>query len=350
MELTPDNEHQKRKVVPLFQSGDYFFHRGLEAYRKNHLHRAIKLFERAVKLTNQEPVFHVQLAAVLSEIGEYERSNDILQQVLAENGDAIAECYFFMANNYAYLGLFEKAERATLRYLELSPNERFTEDAKELLELLHFEREEADDWEEIDAQEDELIARHERAHYLLRNGEVKASIPILEAIIKEHPSCWAARNHLAEAYFRLGDDSAFEISESILEQDKGNLFAICNLALFYSKKGEAKQAEPFIQALKTVYPIDGDHYVKVAETLCAVGEYRLAYERLRELNRFELELRPDLLFCLGVSLSHLGEQTKAQTYIERAANLGSEQAEDFVSRQRNHKSGTEDIGYHIWID
>ena len=217
MELTPKNEREKRKVVPLFQSGDYFFHRGIEAYRKNHLHRAIKLFERAVKITKKEPVFHVQLAAVLSEIGEYERSNEILQQVLAEEGDSLAECYFFMANNYAYLGLFEKAERASLRYLELDPNERFSDDAHDLLELLHFEREQDDDWDEMDAQEDEWIALHERAHYLLRNGEVQASIPILESVIEDHPSCWAAKNHLAEALFRLGDDSAFEVCESILE-------------------------------------------------------------------------------------------------------------------------------------
>ena len=100
-----------------------------------------------------------------------------------------------------------------------------------------------------------------------------------------------------------------------LKQDKGNLFAICNLALFYTKKGEAKRAESFIQSLRQVYPLDGDHYVKVAETLCAVGEYRLSYERLKEVNRFELELRPALLFCIGVSLVHLGEQEKAKSYI-----------------------------------
>lgn len=351
MELTPQNEREKRKVVPLFQSGDYFFHRGIEAYRKNHLHRAIKLFERAVKITNKEPVFHVQLAAVLSEIGEYERSNEILQQVLAEKGDSLAECYFFMANNYAYLGLFEKAERASLRYLELNPNERFSEDAKDLLELLHFEREEDDDWDELDAQEDELIARHERARHLLRKGDIQASIPILESLIEDHPTYWAAQNHLAEAFFRLGDETAaFDICESILEEDKGNLFAICHLALFYTKKGEANHAEPFIQALKRVYPLDGDHYVKVAETLCAVGEYQLAYERLRELNRWELELRPVLLFCFGVALFHLKEKVRAQSFIRRAAKLGCKQAEDYLRRQQNSKSGEEELVYHIWAE
>ncbi|GAE27154.1 TPR repeat protein [Halalkalibacter wakoensis JCM 9140] len=252
MGLKPKDEQEKQKVVPLFQSGDYFFHRGIAAYRKNHLQRAIKLLERAVKLTNTEPVFHVQLAAVLSEIGEYERSNEILENVLAENKD-VAECYFFMANNYAYLGLFERAERMTLRYLELSPDERFTQDAKDLLELLRFEREEEDDWEEIEEDEDELLAQFERAHYLIRQGNMSQAVPVLQKIMDEHPTYWTAHNQLAEALFQMGDESAFDLCYTVLEKDPGNLFAICNLALFYHKNGEAKKAEPFIRSLQRVY-------------------------------------------------------------------------------------------------
>jgi tetratricopeptide (TPR) repeat protein len=349
MDVTPKNEQENRKVVPLFQSGDYFFHRGIEAYRKNHLQRAIKLLERAVKLTNTEPVFHVQLAAVLSEIGEYERSNEILQNVLAEKND-VSECYFFMANNYAYLGLFEKAERMTLRYLELSPNERFTEDAKDLLELLRFEREEDDEWDDLDGDEDELIAQYERARFLLKQNDMHAAIPVLQAIIDEHPTYWAAHNHLAEALFRLGDESAFEICEAILEKDPGNLFTVCNLALFYQKSGDAKSAERFIDALCRVYPIDSDQYIKVAETLCAVGEYQLAYDRLKELSGWELGQRSELLYCFGVALYHIGEHHKSTTTIQRAAELGSKQAKMTLKNGAIAKRKKEQITYDMWID
>ncbi|ARK32042.1 tetratricopeptide repeat protein [Halalkalibacter krulwichiae] len=349
MGLIPKDEHEKNKVVPLFQSGDYFFHRGIEAYRKNHLHRAVKLFERAVKITSTEPVFHVQLAAVLSEVGEYERSNEILQNVLDDNETNVEECYFFMANNYAYLGLFERAERMALRYLETSPNERFSEDAKDLLELLRSEREE-EDWEEFDDHEDELIAQHERACSLLRQGKLESSIELLKRIIEMHPTYWAAYNHLAEAYFRLGDEKAFEISESILEKDPGNLFTIANLAVFYTKKGKAKKAEPFIKSLQRVYPIDGDHYVKVAETLCVVGEYQLAYERLKELGRWEFELRPDLLYTFGVAMYHVGKIERAQSVFTRAADSGSKQAKRLLEKQKVEGWSEDLVCVDIWVD
>ncbi|MBP3949977.1 tetratricopeptide repeat protein [Bacillus suaedae] len=339
------NEQENQKVVPLFRSGDYFFHRGIEAYRKKHLHRAIKLFERAVKLTAKEPVFHVQLAAVLSEIGEYERSNEILQQVLVNENDEIAECYFFMANNYAYLGFFEKAERMTLRYLELGDDERFTDDAKNLLDLLRFERDE-DEFDGLVEEEDELLAQHERAHYLLREGNVETAIPLLRTIIKEHPTYWAAQNHLAEALYRLGTDreEAYMITLDVLEKDPGNLIAICNLALFYAKDGQTKEAEIMVESLQCVYPMDGDHYVKVAETLCDLGQYQLAYERLRDFNKYELEIRPTLLFCLGVAAYHAGKDN-AISIIERAAFLGCEQAE-LYTQQDNLST----IHYEMWSD
>ena len=250
MDVTPQNERENRKVVPLFRSGEYFFHLGIEAYRKKHLHRAVKLFERAVRITKQEPVFQIQLAAVLSETGDYERSNDILQQVIIEHGDHLPECYFFMANNYAYLGMLEQAERQAIRYLDLSPEERFSDDARDLIELLKFEREEEEDWSELDEQEDQLISRHERASFLLKNGEIDISLPILESIIEDFPTYWAAHNHLAEALFRLGEEAAFEKCDQILDQDPGNLLAICNLALFYTKTGQYKEAESLISFIK----------------------------------------------------------------------------------------------------
>lgn len=335
---------RKNNVLPFIRSGDYFFKCGLEAYERNHLQKAKKMFERAVKLQSNEPIFHVQLAAVLSEIGEYERSNEILKDVLAKHGETYAECYFFIANNYAFLGDFEKAERAVLRYLELHPDDRFSEDAYELLELLRFEQEE-DGWEAFDHGEAELIIRHERARHLLKNGDLDSAIPLLRAIVDEYPQCWAAKNHLAEALFRRGDeDEAFTICEKILTEDEGNLFAICNLALFYTKKGDTTEAKRFIDGLKRVLPLDIDHSIKVAETLCTLKQYDEAYRRLKKLNVIERKTRPELLYCFGVSLYHRNERKKAFAYFEQAAKLGDRQAKSVL------EDDDAEVVYELWDD
>lgn len=341
--MSVTTEKKQTNVIPFNRSGDYFFKCGLVAYRRQKYDRALKHFERAIKLAPHEPVFHIQLAAVLSEIGDYERSNAILQQVLDDHGEIIAELHFFMANNYAYLGHFELAERAILRYIELGPNARFSQDAYELLEILQFEMEE-DDWPELDHEESELISRHEEARYLLKNGEVERAIPLLRAIVSEFPHCWAAKNHLAEALFRQGDDEAFTICEHILAEDEGNLFAVCNLALFYTISGDTTRANRFIDSLKRVYPLDIDHYIKVATTLCALKQYEEAYKRLKRLDATLLEERPSLLYCLGVALYHLNERKKAMAYMKRAAALNDEQAIRFFEQKPS------EVTFDIWSD
>ncbi|WP_368503328.1 tetratricopeptide repeat protein [Alkalihalophilus sp. As8PL] len=352
MNFTPENEQENRNVVPFYRSGDYFFHRGIIAYRKNHLKRAVKLFERAVKLTDKEPVFHVQLAAVLSEIGQYERSNDILSMVLAKHGDVQSECYFFMANNYAYLGLFEKAEEAAKRYMVLTPGGEFFRDAGDLLELMQVEQNEKDEdeeeWDELDLSSDEYIIEHDRARTLLKKGKPEEAIPILQHIIEEHPTCWAAHNHLAEALFRLGDDSAFEISQNVLEEDEGNLFALCNLAVFFTLQQEKEKAAPFINAIKRIYPLDIEHHIKVAQVLAAVGDYEQAINRIIRVEPFLLEREPDLFHCLAVAYYQTDQQEKALFYWRRAERLGSTIAGDLLLKIEQKQVQDNELSYRLW--
>ncbi|WP_062050134.1 lipopolysaccharide assembly protein LapB [Bacillus sp. JCM 19034] len=225
-----EHDQGKQNIVPFYQTGDYFFHRGIEAFKKKKHQKAIKLLERAIQLTSQEPVFHVQLAAILSEVGDYERSNDILLNVLREHEGNVAECYFFMANNYAYLGFFHEAEQATKKYLELSEDQRFAEDARNLLELLHFEEEDSD-WENdvVVEEEYELLMQHDRALRLLRSGRIEESIPLLEEIIVEHPTYWIAYIQAAEAYFHQGDkQTAYDLCQSVLDNETGNILLFAN--------------------------------------------------------------------------------------------------------------------------
>ncbi|MED1603136.1 tetratricopeptide repeat protein [Alkalihalophilus marmarensis] len=355
MNLTPENEQENRNVIPFYRSGDYFFHRGIIAYRKNHLKRAVKLFERAVKLTDQEPVFHVQLAAVLSEIGQYERSNDILEMVLTNHGDDQSECYFFMANNYAYLGLFEKAEEAAKRYMVLTPGGEFFKDAGDLLDLMQVEQNEAEadaddeeDWESFDLSSDEYIIEHGRARTLLRDGKPEEALPILQDIITEHPACWSAHNHLAEALFRLGDDSAFELSRNVLQEDEGNLFALCNLAVFYTMKEDDLSASPFIDAIKRIYPLDIEHHMKVAQVLAAVGHYEQVIGRIMRVEPFILEREPDLFHCLAVAYYHTDQYEKALFYWRRAEKLGNKAAAEILKKVEQGTLLARNVEYRLW--
>ena len=122
--------NERGRLIPFTQNAEYFFQRALTYYHQNNLYKAKKLLLRAIKIDNEEPSYICQLAAVLAELGEFTKSNEWLHYVLNEVDPSLTECYFFLANNYAYLGQFEKAQEEALYYLELDPEGDFAEDAE----------------------------------------------------------------------------------------------------------------------------------------------------------------------------------------------------------------------------
>ena len=88
----------------------------------------------------------------------------------------------------------------------------------------------------------------------------------------------------------------------------------------------------------------------MAETLCAVGEFKVAYDRLRFLGKWELELRPNLLCCFGVACINIGEEKAGLSIIKQARKLGSKQANRLmISIEKNEETAGSFV-YDIWCE
>ncbi len=90
----------------------------MRAYKGQKLQDAIKYFRRAAQ-SEKEPFILCQLATVLSEAGEYQESNQTFLKLVRSNPE-LEQCYYFIANNYAYMGLFQQAKKYADRYLEVA--------------------------------------------------------------------------------------------------------------------------------------------------------------------------------------------------------------------------------------
>ena len=201
---------QKGKLLSFLPTGEYYFKKGLKAYHRHDNMKAKKYLQRALQLEPGEPMIACQLAIISTELGEYEYSNSLLKTVLEEIDEEMVECHYFLANNYAYMGLFKDAFQQVKLYLELDPEGDFVEDAEDLLELLTME---SDDLDEDLYEQDDLIIKQEQARSLLESGYFPKAIEMLNSVIKGYPKYWSAYNNLALAYFYLGD---IEKAESIL--------------------------------------------------------------------------------------------------------------------------------------
>ncbi|WP_246942599.1 tetratricopeptide repeat protein [Bacillus pinisoli] len=291
---------ERAVVIPFHLDGDFFYKKGLRAYRNGDFERAIQLLKRAHEMEPEEPIILCQLAAVLSEVGEYQLSTEYLRIVIVELDPEMVECYYFIANNFAHLGLFQEAKRNALRYLELCNNNgEFVEETEDLLELLYLDSDTEDD-------EDDLIFLQDHARELMDAGKYAEAIDILHELIDGHPQFWSAYNNLALSHFYMGNsEEALLILEDILKKNPGNLHAMCNKVVihFYLRNDEV--VSELVNHLKVVHPILMEHRYKLGATFGMVGRFDLAFQWLLSLKKAGYEGDATYFYWLAYSAHHM---------------------------------------------
>ncbi|OEH86816.1 hypothetical protein BHU72_00670 [Desulfuribacillus stibiiarsenatis] len=299
------------KIIPLKVNSNFFYERAVRCLDKMNYKGAIKYFRRAVEHDPTSALNHCNLAGVLSEIGEFQESNKILFHVVSNIDPKAVECFYYIANNYANMGEFERAATYANKYLDADFDGEFAADAEEMLEFF------GDDESEEPAQND--LARR-----LLEEGKFKDAAKELVKVLEENPDYQVARNNLALTYFYTGEtDQAIIESHKVLKSEPNNMHAHCNLAVFYHELGHQEGMERELNFLKKVIPIHDDHIYKLALTLGMLGEHERSYYYFRRLLKNELTDDPQMFFMTGVAAANTGRYDMAISYWRRTMRLDS---------------------------
>jgi len=310
---------QTGKILSFVPTGEYYFTKGLKAYHRRDFIKAKKYLGRAIQLEPGEPMITCQLAIVSTELGEFENSNRLLHLILEELDPEMAECHYFLANNYAHLGFFKDAYHHSKLYLQLDPDGDFSEDTEDLLDLLTLESEE---FEDDLYEEDDLIIKQEQARELLESGYFPKAIELLNDVVKEYPEYWSAYNNLALAYFYLGKvEKAEAILEDVLERNPGNLHALCNRLVFAQYQGQSESAEQMKESLKKIQPLLSEYQFKLGATFALVGEYELAYLWLKKLYKHGFNGDGPFYYWLSHSAYFTGHENFAKSIWKKVLEI-----------------------------
>lgn len=326
IERTSELDTEDGNIIPVTLNANFFFERAVRSLDRFQYDKALKNFRKAVEYEPENPVNHCNVAGVLSEMGNYEASNDILTHVLENIDPTMTECYFYMANNYANMESYEEAERSLVTYLEEDVNGEFLAESEELMDLLQYELDRPTPLIRIKSREG--VVEHERARALLEEGKFTQAVALLEEIVNNTPDFLAAHNNLALAYFYMGRFAkAKECIMQVLEQDSGNLHALCNLAIFLQYEGERTQLSGLLSMLEHTIPFHQEHLFKMATTMGILGRHRTAYSHFRRLLKDE-EVGGDasLYHYCAAAASNSGLYTEAQRCWEKALRLDPESA------------------------
>lgn len=273
-------------IIPIHLDASFFFERAVRSLDRNHVDKALKYFRKAVEYEPENPVNHCNMAGILSEKGDYKASNAILAHVLDVVDPSMTECYFYMANNYANMDQFEEAERALVTYLEEDTQGQFMTEAEEMMELLYYELDRPAKLNRIKSRQG--VVEHDQARELLEEGKFAQAAELLEGMSPDYPDYLAARNNLALAYYYMGLFSkAKETIAEVLEQEPGNLHALCNLAIFYQNENRTDQVLLLIKKLRAIVPFQHEQVYKLATTMGILGQHDAAYIHFRRLLKVE---------------------------------------------------------------
>lgn len=301
---------QSAKILSFNPTGEYYFNKGLKAYNHRDLYKSKKYLERAQDLEPLEPMIACQLAIVCTDLGDYSHSNTILENIISNLDPFMNECHYFLANNYAHLGMFKEAYKHANDYLRKDQHGEFIDDAEDLLDLITFENNET---EESLFEQDTLINEQEKAREYLEAGNFAKAVEVLNETIKNHPDFWFAYNNLALAYFYLGNNKqAFATLEEVLEKNPGNLHGLCNLVVFHYYEKNDQEVKELINALKKIRPILSEQQYKLGATFALIGEYQLAYMWLKQLQRTGFDGDDTFYYWLSNCAYHLGFEHSAR--------------------------------------
>ncbi|WP_067621169.1 cyclin family protein [Alicyclobacillus acidiphilus] len=304
-------------VIAINLDASYFFERGVRFLQRNELTKALKAFRKTVEYEPNNPVNYCNLAGVLSEMGDFEASNELLEHVLSNLDPNMTECQFYLANNYANMGEYDTAEEYVLRYLDADPNGEYADDAEEMLDILLDEfggGRALQKWEE-EKRKIETVAATKDGRYFLENGQFEAAVEWLEQVIRDEPDNYAACNNLCLAYYYTGQhDKALALADEVLYRQPDNIHALCNRAILLNHFGWRDMLEAAVEPLTKVFPLHYDLAMKVGTTLGLIGYHHEALLTFRRLMKVLLPVEPVLLHAAAAAAANSGEWQLAERY------------------------------------
>ncbi|EAE8035813.1 TPA_asm: hypothetical protein GEK33_11880 [Listeria monocytogenes] len=296
------------KIYPFYPNGQFYFERGVEAFRDQRIKEAIRYLVRASELEPGEAVILCQLAICYTEIGQFHKSNQLLRDVLEQRNGNMEYCYYFIANNFAYMKDYRRALQYANRYLDSATDGEYTEEAKDLIEVLLEETPFGETIENgFSKLEQEFYSYKKEINLYLAEEDSASACDILRKVIDEKPNFWPAYNQLASLYFeQLKEEEGVRVLSDLLARNPGNLLGICDLFIYHFYKGNRKEADALYLELRDVLPVLAHHKEKLGLIHAMMGNYEEADDLLEQVADLEVTERSKYYYYRAKASYYLG--------------------------------------------
>ncbi len=169
-----------------------------------------------------------------------------------------------------------------------------------------------------------ILLLHDEINLHLHLGRFDRVCDVATRLLAICPTFAPALNNRSEAHFRSGRyAAAITDSERVLEFDAANYHALANMARYLFLSGRFDEAHATADLLKACASLDGDAFLKKAETFAILGDWEAVRQAVHagESIWAEQDGTPGLAeYLAGVALANLGDLAAARSSWRRAAN------------------------------
>lgn len=344
----------QKKVIPFDQNGQFYHRKARKHMDNNNYLNALNLYRKAVEKEPQNVEYLLDLAEVFTEMGCFDQSSRVLFTILQKE-KARFDCYFGLGCNFLGMQDYDKAMECFEKYLDIDPYGMYSDEARDLLEVLEdYEYYYDDNPDGFDSDEGNIYTLATEGKDLLDRGEYKKAIKKLEKVVRLDPNLLFVKNNLALAYFCAGRlNQAIDLGLDVIEKDPQNIHANCNVCLFLNERDGKRGSEKYLDAIINFRTQDPEEIHKIAVTLCELNEHDRANQVLRRLLQYKpYDIR--ILHYVAASCFNLGKYREAYKYWRKIDRIDPDNnVSDFYLRLvQEYLDGEKDggeISYHFQV-
>lgn len=262
---------------------------------------AVPILKKALKEDPQNVDVLLELSLAYSRMDMVDKSNEYAYRALSIGHNETS--LYLIGNNFLKIHNYDKGVSYFKRLLSMYPDGEHAEYAEIIASRL-------EDNGETD-REKKLLRLTKKGREFIESGQYKKAVRLFSLLSFYAPNETSIKNNLSMAYFYDGKpEKAIKICKEIFMKKRYDVFANCNLALFYYRQKNKYELHRQKEKLLRIKPATQDEFIKLISTYC---DMKCHEEVIRIVKQAAMTYSYDLtyLFFLAAANYNLGNVNKS---------------------------------------
>ncbi len=243
----------------------------------------------------------LELSSIYSKLGMVDNSTYYAHKAMCINENESS--YYIIGTNFIKKHLYYQGVGYYKKMLDLYPEGEYSEYGEMVIERL--------DEDDRFARETRIMNLINRGRYYIEVGRYNKAIRLYSLMYNFVEKSSINKNNLALAYFyNKQAEKAIRLTKEVIKQNKYDISANCNLALFYSKLRRKVLLNGHMPNLDKINPSMPEEYLKLISTLCECKEHERVIATIkRAICSYSFDIT--YMFLMASAYYNLGKFTKA---------------------------------------